>query len=441
MQIPSPHDRGLDSTLALLREGYMFGVNRFERLGCDLFAARLMGEEAVWIRGPEAVGMFYDDRHFTRVGAIPRRLRRTLIGDGGVQTLDGAAHRARKAMLLSLVTPIRAAELVELAEHAWLAALARWTRSDSVDLFTEAQAILCRAACDWAGVPLASAEVVRRAEQFGALFDALGGVGPRHWRGRLARRSLEGWLSGQVEAVRRGDARPAEGRALAVIAGYRDVDGAPLAARTAAVELISVLGPIVAIARYVVFAAHALHLHPRCRQRLGDGGSCYARQFVQELRRYYPLAPFVGARVREDLTTWTGHRLRAGTLVLLDIHATHRDPRCWPHADQFVPERFEHSGAAPFGFIPQGGGEPATGHRCAGEGATIELVKLAAQLLAGAMEYEVTQRDLDLERIPPLVRGRFLIRRVRSTVNFDVVAATSAAPVTQDIEQTTGVGP
>jgi fatty-acid peroxygenase len=438
MEFPSPHDRSLDSTLALLREGYLFGVRRFERLRADLFAARVMGEELVWIRGPEAIREFYDESRFVRAGSIPRRLRKTLVGEGAVQSLDGAAHRARKAMLLSLLTPIRAAELVELTEHAWLAALARWTRAEEVDLFAEAQAILCRAACDWTGVALAHDEAARRAGQLGALLDALGGVGPRHWRGRIARRSLEGWLMGQVEAVRAGAAVDG-GRALAVIARWRDETGARLDARTAAVELINLLRPIVAVARYVVFAAHALDVHPRCRQRLRDGGSGYARQFVQELRRFYPLAPCVAARVREDFVAWSGHRLRAGTLVLLDIHATHRDPRCWPHADEFVPERFEHSGAAPFGFIPQGGGDPRGGHRCAGEAATIELVMLAASLLSGAMEYQVTRRELDLERIPPLVRDGFVIRGVRSTTDIQVAAATGAAVDVKDIRETTGV--
>lgn len=440
MEFPSPHDRSLDSTLALLREGYLFGAHRFERLGSDLFVTRLLGEEVAWIRGPEAVEVFYDEELFTRAGAVPRRIRRTLIGEGTVQTLDGAAHRARKAALLGVLTPIRAAELTELIEHAWLAALPRWTRAASVDLLAEAQTILCRAACDWAGVPLASAEAPRRAEQLAALIDALGGVGPRHWRGRIARRSLEGWLSGQVEAVRDGRLLPAEGRALATIAGLRDEAGAQVDARTAAAELINLLRPIVAIARYVVFAAQALHEHPECRLRLRTEGGGYARQFAQELRRFYPLAPCVAARVRVDLS-FAGHRLRAGTLVLLDIFATHRDPRCWPHADEFVPERFAASGAEPLGFIPQGGGDPQIGHRCAGEAATLEIVMLASRLLAEAMEYEVPAQEVDLERIPALARGRFVIRRVRSTVNFDAVGATGAMTDVQDMRETTGVVP
>ena len=37
-----PHDRALDSTLALLREGYTFLPNRRHRYQSDIFGLRLM---------------------------------------------------------------------------------------------------------------------------------------------------------------------------------------------------------------------------------------------------------------------------------------------------------------------------------------------------------------------------------------------------------------
>jgi hypothetical protein len=55
--------------------------------------------------------------------------------------------------------------------------------------------------------------------------------------------------------------------------------------RIAAVELINVLRPTVAISWYIAFAAHALHANAECRQRLqepqafeSDG---YAQRFVR----------------------------------------------------------------------------------------------------------------------------------------------------------------
>ena len=48
--------------------------------------------------------------------------------------------------------------------------------------FDEAKKVLCRAACEWAGVPLKDSEVKERAEDFTDMVDAFGAVGPRHWK-------------------------------------------------------------------------------------------------------------------------------------------------------------------------------------------------------------------------------------------------------------------
>jgi hypothetical protein len=56
------------------------------------------------------------------------------------------------------------------------------------------------------------------------------------------------------------------------IATHHDADGRELDARTAGVELLNVLRPTVAVARYVTFAALALHDHPEWRSRLAPAG-------------------------------------------------------------------------------------------------------------------------------------------------------------------------
>lgn len=57
-------------------------------------------------------------------------------------------------MFMSLMTPTSVAELVEASRDAWRAALPGWRERGRVVLFDEAQRILCRSACAWAGVPL-----------------------------------------------------------------------------------------------------------------------------------------------------------------------------------------------------------------------------------------------------------------------------------------------
>src|SRR3954462_884760 len=101
----TPRDRPFDSTFAILREGYEFIWNRCRRLQTDLFTARILGQRAVCIHGAEAAAIFYDEGKFQRRGALPRRVVTSLFGKKAVHTLDGDAHRERKAAFLSLMSP------------------------------------------------------------------------------------------------------------------------------------------------------------------------------------------------------------------------------------------------------------------------------------------------------------------------------------------------
>ena len=101
-----------------------------------------------------------------------------------------------------------------------------------------------------------------------------------------------------IQEVRRGTLTPPAGTALEQIALFRDGDGSFLSEHVAAVELLNVIRPTVAVSRYLVFCAHALHEHPEWRERLRENDT-YLEPFVQEVRRFYPFFPFAAARVKE----------------------------------------------------------------------------------------------------------------------------------------------
>src|SRR5688572_21604544 len=119
-------ERSPDSTLALLAAPYTFIAERCRRYAADLFEPRILLRRTVCLNGPEAARLFYDLDRFIRQGAMPRRIRRTLIGEGGVQALDGEAHRQRKAMFLSLLAPERVDDLVAAASAEWQVAIRAW---------------------------------------------------------------------------------------------------------------------------------------------------------------------------------------------------------------------------------------------------------------------------------------------------------------------------
>lgn len=122
------------------------------------------------------------------------------------------------------------------------------------------------------------------------MVDGVGSVGPRNWRGHWMRSGTKRWMRNVVRRIRSGEIAAAEGSAAQVVARYRDRAGRPLDVRVAAVELINVLRATVANARYVVFGALALHVHPECREALQEGDDAAMERFLHEVRRFHPLS-------------------------------------------------------------------------------------------------------------------------------------------------------
>ncbi|MDF2614122.1 MAG: cytochrome [Clostridia bacterium] len=404
----------LDSSIALMREGYLFIKNRVDAYETDLFITRLMGQEVICMSGEEAARLVYDSEKFVRHGAAPRRIQETLFGVKGVQTMDGEEHLHRKQLFMSIMTPNHQKRLAALVSQQWEAAAVKWEMVQNVVLFDEAKEILCRTACYWAGVPLLEGEVKEWAEDFSAMVDAFGAVGPRHWKGRIARNNAEEWITEIIEDVRLGKMKAREGSPLYEITFHRGLDGNMMDPKMAAIELINVLRPIVAIATFITYTALALHEHPEWKERLRNRSSEDFEMFTQEVRRYYPFSPFLGARVRKDFT-WNGYEFKEGMLVLLDMFGTNHDSKIWENPSAFRPERFRQRNSSVYSFIPQGGGDPAKGHRCPGEGITVEIMKTTLDFLVNKIEFEVPEQDLSyrLNRMPTYPESGFIMSHVR----------------------------
>jgi fatty-acid peroxygenase len=389
-------------------------MNRCRKIESDIFQIRMLTKKVICMSGEEAAKVFYDPDKFVRKDAIPKRVQRTLMGENAVQTMDGSTHQHRKQLFMSVMNPELLKKLTELTEKEWEIAIFKWKGKSTITLFDEVQEMLCRVACYWVGVPFEEEELPERARDFGTMVDAFGAVGPRHWQGKQARARAEKWIETIVEDIRSGMLEADPASPLSVISFYKDQNGELLDVHMAAVEVINLLRPIVAIATYITFAALALHEYPQCAQKLQNGEDDYQTCFVQEVRRFYPFGPFLGARVKEDFD-WKGYMLEKGVLVLLDIYGTNRDHRSWNNPDQFDPERFKNWQGNDFNFIPQGGGDQHNGHRCAGEWITLEVLRISLRYLNAIVEYKVPEQNLSFSmvRMPTLPKSRFVITDVR----------------------------
>ena len=401
----------LDSSLAFLREGYTFISSRCDRLGTDLFRTRIAGRPVYCMRGEEAARIFYDGDRFSRKGALPPTVVHLLQDKGSVQTLNGAEHHHRKGMFMDMMAPESVARLGSIFEAVWRRRSAGWT-SSAVVLHEEARWMLTAAACEWAGIPVSDAQVDQRAAEFGLMVDQAGSFGPQNWWAQLRRRRTEKWAQEMIGAIRSGSMQVSPTSAVGLVAGHRDREGNLLPADIAAVELLNVLRPIVAVARFITFAGTALVEHPQWQQQFAADTPEDLEDlepFAQEVRRYYPFFPAIAGTALKEFS-WNGHDFRPGAWVMLDIYGTNHDARLWPDPEAFRPERFRSWDDNPYRLVPQGAGQVTTAHRCPGEALTLELVKTAVRMLASG-GYRVPAQDLSisLSQLPSIPRSGLLL--------------------------------
>ncbi len=450
----SVHGRiaGLDSSIALLTEGYLFGRNRFQRADTDLFETRLLMRPATVVYGAEAARVFYDGDRFGRERAMPTSVMHLLQDESSVQSLSSVAHRRRKSLFVELLMDDDAiADVQSIFRNEWARTVRTWT--GEVVLHDELTTLLTRVALRWVGIAPSRVDVGRLSAELAAMIEHAGSFGPSNWLTRGRRRSAERWARDVVAAERREAERlrrsgRKESSPVAVqspvrrLATARGDDDELLPLDVAAVELLNVLRPTVAVARFVVFGAHALHRWPNWRRRLRSGASPDrdALLLTHEVRRCYPFFPVVGGTARRRFD-WRDRTFEPGDWVLLDLYATNHDERIWGDATVFRPDRFRDWDGDPFTLVPQGAGDPLRGHRCPGERATVAILETALLELA-RLDYYVPEQDLDiaLTRFPALPKSGFRLgllppARARAGMRTGTFQPRHGAPDPRDDER------
>jgi fatty-acid peroxygenase len=414
MPTTAPRLPGLDSSVAFLSDGYLFGLRRFEQLQTDVFRTRVAGRPVTVMYGEEAARIFYEDDRFTRERAMPASVMHLLQDEGSVQSLSDLEHDARKRMFMHALIGPSVERIGRVFAEEWHEGVARWSRRESVVLHTELLEVLTRTACRWAGVPLQESEVGERASELGAMIEHAGSFGPPNWGARARRLRSEEWARSVIRRARAGWIPVEPGTALAELVDHTDADGSLLDDRTAAVELLNILRPIVAVGRFITFAALALRVQPAWQRRFAEGDDAELAFFVDEVRRYYPFFPVIAgtAAFRFD---GLGQRFEPRDWVMLDLYATNHDARIWDEPFTFAPERFRGWDGNRNTLVPQGAGLVESGHRCPGEPITLELMATAVRELSRGMSYELPEQDfrVSLRRFPAIPESGMRLAHVR----------------------------
>lgn len=392
-----------------LRDGYLFAGKQRERRGASHsnrpLWLRLLLRPTLLVRGAEGVELFYDSSKVKRAGAMPGPIQGSLFGKNSVHTLDDDAHHHRKATFVKVCYADEHVERIKpLVEAEIREALARWRKHpDSV--YDSMVIAYGRASLRWAGIEGRDAELDVQARRLGDIVEGFGHLNIDHLKAWRNRRLTDRWCAQVIKEQRAGKRNAAPGTSLYEWANHRELNGELLDDKTAGIEMQNTFRPHIAVARFAAFATRALLKHPQWRDRIqaetAERGTLIdgplATAFAQEVRRYYPFVPVLPAFARADFT-FQGEQVSKGDRILIDVLNTNRGPVSWDEPDEFDPERFLgkdfHEAEAITTFIPHGGADVRTGHRCPGEKIAISSLAMTISALCEP-EVEILDEGLD----------------------------------------------
>ncbi|XP_077225029.1 cytochrome P450 81Q32-like [Tasmannia lanceolata] len=122
----------------------------------------------------------------------------------------------------------------------------------------------------------------------------------------------------------------------------------------------------------------------------------YLQNCITETLRLYPAGPLLIPHESAEECTVEGFDVPRGTMLMANIWAIHRDPKLWPEAEKFKPERFESVDVEREGFtwMPFGRGRRS----CPGSALARRMVALAVGTLVQCFEWtRVGEEEVDMK--------------------------------------------
>ncbi len=407
-----PRTPGLDNTLQMIRDPYLFISKICRNLKTNCFRTRIFGKSTICMTGPEAANLFYNSEFTTRKGAAPEPINATLLSKGAIQGMDDEAHKIRKELFMSFMTQEQINKLTKYFKDELKKSSTKWAQENQVIVYKEMQRILTQAVCSWTGVPLEEQDFQSRTEDLTAMFNSVAPSLMGHLRSRFARQRTEIWISELIENHRQGKALFSQNSIADIFSKFKDENRQLLSSKKAAIELINILRPTVAVSVFIIFTLHALTSNPQYQEKFLIDPS-FRFCFIQEVRRFYPFFPSSVAKARTDFE-FHGYKILNGQQLILDLYGTNHDSREWTNPDEFFPERFVTQKVTPFNFIPQGGGDHFTNHRCPGEHIAIALMGVAGDFFIKDIKYDLPKQNLSINfsRLPAIPESGFIISNV-----------------------------
>ncbi|WP_288226836.1 cytochrome P450 [uncultured Enterococcus sp.] len=399
-----------------LDEGYLLFSTLREEANAPVVKARLLNKEVIAVYGQEAAKKFYDPNNFKREGAMPKLVLKTLFGEEGVQTMDGQSHEHRKTIFMNLMTPKRMEDYHQIVDKNLSEKLDQ--QHGEFDLFDLSKDVLFRSICEWAGIDLSKIpkeEVEQLADYQISMISSAVTNPATHIKGVENRKKSEKWAQSLIEDARIHPVANKEEVALYAFANATDEQGELLPINVAAVELLNVIRPTVALTVWIALMGHALFSRPDIYQRLRAEFTQLQDSFIQEMRRYYPFFPMLPAFATKDVEI-DGYMIPKDSWVVLDLYGTNHDERSMESPEVFRISRYlgkeKHiSYDEEYEMIAQGGGKFEAMHRCAGEWITLHTLRVFSDQLVNKYEFSVPDQDwsIPMNQFPTFPNSKALV--------------------------------
>lgn len=403
---------------ALYQAGYDALAELREEAAAPVVKASFFNKEIIVVYGQEAAKKFYDSENFKRKGAMPEIVLKTLMGQGGVQTLDGAAHRHRKAVFMDLMTPERMEEYHQILDRKLSEALEK--QHGHFELFNLSKNVFFEAICEWSGINLGSYSPQEIDELASCQISMISGAAASpvtHLKSRADRKKSELWAQQLIETARKHPVENKENVALYAFANATDLNGERLPLEIAAVDLLNIIRPTVALTVWAALMGHALFSRSDIYEALKEDFDELQDSFIQEMRRYYPFFPMIPAISLKEVEI-DGYRIPKDSWVILDLYGTDHDPRSVKEPFTFIVDRYkgrtkEISYEEEYEMLAQGGGDFRKMHRCAGEWITLHSLRVFSNQLVNKHHFIIPEQDwsIPMNRFPTYPNSRVLLYR------------------------------
>ncbi|MEU3752697.1 cytochrome P450 [Streptomyces olivoreticuli] len=376
----------------------------------DLVELRIGTKQAFLPCHPELVQKVLLNARVYDTGGPVKEKARPILGNGLI-TSDWADHRRQRRMVQPAFHPARIATYAGVMHEECAAHAATWEAGKPVDISDAMQGltarVTARALFSTEMAPHSVAEIqrslpvmvegaYRRAVDPTGLLAKLPLAANREFDAALGR--LHALIDGIVGDYRRtGEDR---GDLLsALLAARDDEDGGQMSDQEVHDQVITLLlAGVETTASALTWAWHLLAAHPEAERRLHAEVDevlagrtptyadvpklAYTQRVFTETLRLYPPAWMYTRMTTED-TELGGHRLRAGTDILISPYVIHRMPGLFADPEDFDPDRWLPERAkdvARGSYLPFGAGS----RKCIGDvfgmtEATLALAALASR--------------------------------------------------------------